>query len=50
LVFSEVIRVVTWRRFTFLHCKRQIVTLASSLPAGQIGAQLRRAKVCTGRT
>ena len=40
-VSSEVVRAATRRRFTLVY-KRKIVTLASSLPAGEIGALLRR--------
>ena len=38
---TEVVRAATRRRFTLAY-KRKIVTLASSLPAGEIGALLRR--------
>ena len=38
---TEVVRAATRRRFTMAY-KRKIVTLASSLPAGEIGALLRR--------
>jgi transposase-like protein len=40
-VSSEVVRAATRRRFTLAY-KRKIVMLASSLPAGEIGALLRR--------
>jgi transposase-like protein len=40
-VSAEVVRAATRRRFTLAY-KRKIVTLASSLPAGEIGALLRR--------
>ena len=38
---TEVVRAATRRRFTLAY-KRKIVTLASSLPPGEIGALLRR--------
>ena len=38
---TEVVRAATRRRFTLAY-KRKIVTLASSLPSGEIGALLRR--------
>ena len=38
---TEVVRAATRRRFTLTY-KRKIVTLASSLPPGEIGALLRR--------
>ena len=38
---TEVVRAATRRRFTLAY-KRKIVRLASSLPAGEIGALLRR--------
>ena len=40
-VSTEVSRAATRRRFTLAY-KRKIVTLASNLPAGEIGALLRR--------
>jgi transposase-like protein len=40
-VSTEVSRAATRRRFTWAY-KRKIVTLASNLPAGEIGALLRR--------